>query len=105
MRGHLDAPDGSIRIAASRSFNYAFLLTLVLGGGSGVWFFATQAATNVGVADRLARFETNMATRLDAADRRDEQRSESVAAIDIRLTKIEAQLSFLTQNMPRGPRQ
>ena len=93
--------DSSFKIAASSNINYAFILALLGGYGSGVWFFATQNATNAGVAERLARFEQTVAGRLDAVEKRDETRSAAVATIDNRLSRIEAQLSYLATNGAR----
>ena len=96
-----EVADSSVRIQASPNVNYAVIITLLGACVGGVWFMATQAATNAGVAERLNRFERIITDRIAAADRRDEVRLASVAAIENRLTRIEAQLTYLVTNGPK----
>ncbi len=97
----LKPADSALRVLPSSNINYAFLLALLVGYGSGVWFFATQTATNLGVAERLARFELSVAGRLDLVEKRDETRATAVATIDNRLSRMEAQLAYLVSNGAR----
>ena len=113
-----DAPrpgpaDSSFRVAASPQVSYALILALVGAYGSGAWFLATQNATNMAVADRLARFEaaagarfdvidkraetrdTALAARFEGDDRRNDARNDVVARVDIRLARLEAQVAYL----------
>ena len=105
--------DSSFRIAASPQVSYALILALAGAYGSGAWFLATQSATNMAVADRLARFEAAagarfdvidkraetrdaaLASRFEADDRRNDARNDVVARVDIRLARLEAQVAYL----------
>ena len=105
--------DSSFRIAASPQVSYALILALIGAYGSGAWFLATQSATNMAVADRLARFEAAagarfdvidkrtetrdaaLASRFEADDRRNDARNDVVARVDIRLARLEAQVAYL----------
>lgn len=105
--------DGSFKIGASPQVSYALILALVGAYGSGAWFLATQSATNMAVAERLARFEAAAVARFelidkraetrDAAlvarfegdDRRNDVRNDVVARVDIRLARLEAQVAYL----------
>lgn len=107
------AADGSFSIGASPQVSYALILALIGAYGSGAWFLATQSATNMAVADRLARFEAAavarfevldkraetrdaaLAARFEADDRRNDVRNDVVARVDIRLARLEAQVAFL----------
>ena len=110
---HIGPADGSFRIGASPQVSYALILALVGAYGSGAWFLATQSATNMAVADRLARFEAaavarfemidkraetrdaTLAARFEGDDRRNDVRNDVVARVDIRLARLEAQVAYL----------
>lgn len=108
--------DSSFKIAASPQVSYALILALIVAYGSGAWFLATQTATNIAVADRLARFEAAagarfelidrraesreaaLAARFEADDRRNETRNDVVGKVDIRLARLEAQVAYLANS-------
>ncbi len=93
--------ESSVRVIASSSINYALVFALLSGLCAGVWFFATQTATNIAVAERQVRFEVAVGARLDASEKHEETRSIAMAAIDNRLSRMEAQLAFIVTNGAR----
>lgn len=91
----------TVKISASPSINYAVVIGIIGALGSGVWFFATQTAVNQGIAERQVRFETAAGARIDADEKRNESRDTEISAMDNRLARIEAQLTFLVANGAR----
>lgn len=80
--------------------NAALLLTLLGSWGGGAWYMATQAASYASMERRVAQLETNtsVGNRLDAADKRDENRAAAIGELATRMTRAESKLEFVGVN-------
>ena len=95
--------DGNVRLVGSPTVQYTLILAVLGGLCSGVWFFATQVATNASAAERQIRFEAAMLARLETDEKRFETRSAAIDAIENKLARIDAQLGFILAAVSMGP--
>ena len=90
----ISEPEGAVRLIASPTIQYGLVFAMLGSLCSGVWFFATQAATNAALGERQARFESAVAAKFEVYDKRGEQRTAAIEDISNKLARIDAQLAF-----------